>query len=270
MVKSSRLKVVQVREEHIILEVSGPIFLDPVFEALKAEEATLKITRGTKHTLTFMLNGQEESFSWGPHGSDKVPESHIRIKTEVLDAIKEAGINVEVATFMKPIDVRVYNRTAIGRMAVVAVYPKPIEKQEVEVRFSNDPAGQDAATAYGKALLRKVPKELLDKESFYIQKEARAKKVEQTDLPEDYVDAKQKEENKRKYAKNRVEQGKEVFKQEFDAAQKLKQEAEAAEELERQAIIKENNEAEVKRLAAQAEVDAFKATFLAARAEKGL
>lgn len=231
----SRLKVTKVYEDKVELDIQGPIFFDEVFENLAAP---ITVTRGDDHTLTFTLFGEEQSFKWGPSGSDVVPETHIRIKTEVQEALKEAGVNLEVATFLKPLKVKRIPLQGMGRIAVVATYPNPIGTQTTQVRFNNDPEGLAAAEAYGKAIQKKVPKELLTKEEFTKQKEARTKKLADTDLPEDYIEEEHTRQNKMKSIDNQIAREQAAFKREFDydqaeAARKRKEEKEAAEAEER-------------------------------------
>lgn len=179
-------KVTKVTAETVTLTVTlhrGEInSIVPRFINVEGAELAPEITvvRGAKHIAYLTVGGENEQFAWGYEGSDKLSDRFTYIRRALVEAIKNAGINIEVATDLAPIEVRVKEDISTNEAEVIADYPDSVEEQHIPIRFTDI----DAAYEF-KAKLE-------------------ANENVSSEKPDGYLTQEQREANKREFAKNKA------------------------------------------------------------------
>lgn len=97
---------------------------------------TITVKRGPKHIAKLQIAGEPLEFNWGYIGSDKLNTRFTYIRRALVEAIKIAGINIEVQTLEVPIEVRLKQDKDAADATVISIYSEKVEQQHIPNRFT--------------------------------------------------------------------------------------------------------------------------------------
>lgn len=206
--KIKMLKVKEVTQKEIVFELNrkvNQVLLEDSFGIIVGD---ITLTRGANHICSFVEKfpgdekEYEQSFKWGPAGSDRLPQHYVNMKQMLIKAAQEAGINFEVDTYMKPLDVIVIFNHNYNKWTVEGIYPV-FGKQSVACRFKTEAE----AKAFAEKLLNNVQnKYIKQKEELELFNEENKVKLTKENRPQGYVTKAEEKANKQNNAKKDVDE----------------------------------------------------------------